>query len=159
MSSLIIIIIDKTGLAKTLNVKDYKECDLYKKCGFKQPDGFEKRIEWNNICIFGKINGKANMVNKYDFPPPLNNELFFGSCAVVCDKMNLTLDLWETIMKDVMTDVKNDEKKEVKNEPVKIKKDKKEKEKEEEDDVCSKNDEVDLSSEDIGSELSEEEYV
>ena len=86
-----IIIIDKTGTLKTLNVKDYKEEDLYKKCGFKKPDNFTKQTEWSiklegqkySVAVYAKTEGKANMENKYDFPPPIDSTLFFGSCAVV----------------------------------------------------------------------------
>ena len=41
-----IIIIDKSGNIKTLNVKDYKEEDLFKKCGFKKADGLIKQHTW-----------------------------------------------------------------------------------------------------------------
>ena len=156
--SLTIIIIDKAGLAKTLNVKEYKECDLYKKCGFKQPEGFEKRVEWNNMTVFGKINGKANMVNKYEFPEPLNNELFFGSCAVVCKDANLSLELWETFIKEIALSppqIKVEVKPVTKSVPKEVTKSVPKEVKE----VISDEEEVDLSSEDIGSELSEEEYV
>ena len=112
--SLTIIIIDKAGLAKTLNVKEYKECDLYKKCGFKKADGFNLQVEWPVkldgqkylIQMYGKLNGKANMENKYDFPPPVDKQLYFGSCALVGmlhdesnsrSHINLSLELWNKI--------------------------------------------------------------
>ena len=46
------------------------------------------------------------MENKYDFPPPVDNKLFFGCCVLVCqvrDEVNLksltnlSLDLWNKI--------------------------------------------------------------
>jgi hypothetical protein len=146
--SLTIIIIDKSGLAKTLNIKDYKECDLYKKCGFKQTDGFEKRTEWNieeyTLSIFAKINGKSNMENKFIFPPPIHNELFFGSCAIICENTNLTLELWTNLYEKLCYHEAV--------EPPFLE------EKEESINDSSTNNDVDLSCEDIGSELSEEEY-
>ena len=54
-------------------------------------DGFEKHAEWkvsivNNvtyhISLYGKLKGKANTENKYDFPPPADNLLFFGNCIL-----------------------------------------------------------------------------
>jgi len=86
-----IIIIDKGGSLKELTVKEYVEADLYKKCGFKKADGFKKETEWTAkidgkkylVAVYGKTDGKANMENKYDFPPPVDNTLFFGSCALV----------------------------------------------------------------------------
>jgi hypothetical protein len=108
-----IIIIDKNCAIKTLCVKEYKEEELYKKCGFKKADGFKNHTDWSIklsgtkylVTIYGKTEGKANSENKYDFPPPVDNILFFGSCALVCrldtkenkDKKipcNLTLEMW-----------------------------------------------------------------
>jgi hypothetical protein len=114
--SLAIIIVDKSCILKLLNVKDYKEEDLFKKCGFKKPDGFVKHVDWPVkidgtryiISMYGKLDGKANTENKYDFPPPIDTKLFFGSCALVGytknetikgekTLCNLTLGLWNKI--------------------------------------------------------------
>ena len=89
--SLTIIIVDKGGSLKTLNVKDYKVEELYKKCGFKKAEGFNLQVEWPVkldgqrylIQMYGKLDGKANMENKYDFPPPIDKKLYFGSCALI----------------------------------------------------------------------------
>jgi len=91
-----VIVIDKLGSLKSLIIKEYKEDELYKKCGFKKPDGFKKQTEWKikldkskyNVEVYGKIDGKANTENKYDFPPPIDNTLFFGSCLLVCSQIN-----------------------------------------------------------------------
>ena len=106
-----ILIVEKGGNLKSLSVKDYQEDELFKKCGFKKADGFSKHTDWTIklsgskyiVSVYGKTEGKANGENKYDFPPPIDNVLFFGSCALVCQKVegstittcNLTLDLWE----------------------------------------------------------------
>ena len=106
-----ILIVEKGGDLKSLSVKDYQEGELFKKCGFKKADGFSKQTDWTIklsgskyiVSAYGKTEGKANGENKYDFPPPIDNLLFFGSCALVCHKVegsttaicNLTLDLWE----------------------------------------------------------------
>ena len=109
--SLSIIIVEKGGSLKTLKIKDYKVDELYKKCGFKKEEGFTLQVEWNVkldsqkyvIQMYGKLNGKANMENKYDFPPPVDKNLYFGSCALVgtikddTNKIlyiNLNVDLW-----------------------------------------------------------------
>lgn len=114
MPQLSIIIVEKSGDLKTLNVKDYKEEELYKKGGFKKSDGFIKHTEWNVkidgarylIAMYGKLDGKANTENKYDFPPPIDTKLFFGACVLVGsvknDKgvvsfTNLSLSLWTKI--------------------------------------------------------------
>ena len=105
-----IIIVEKNGNLKPLNVKEYKEEDLFKKCGFKKSEGFELQHEWNIklegkkyiLSVFAKKEGNANMENKYDFPPPIDTTLFFGCCAIVCKRIDenepryisLSLDLW-----------------------------------------------------------------
>lgn len=109
--SLTIIIVDKGGSLKPLTVKDYKVDELYKKCGFKKADGLELQTEWTVkiesqkyiVQLYAKLDGKANMENKYDFPPPVDNQLYFGSCALVGldagsrNPVSLTVDLWEKI--------------------------------------------------------------
>ena len=128
-----IIIVEKTGTLKSLSVKNYNENELYKKCGFKKEDGFLKQTEWQIklngqkyfVQLYGKLEGKSNMENKYDFPPPVDTKLFFGSCALVCmikngpsDKIlhNLTVELWERMyeklfggFEDLTLTNKNDE--------------------------------------------------
>lgn len=110
-----IVIVDKTGTLKEVNAKDLNKDDLYKKCGFKKSDGFEKLTEWTTkisgegkfiTSVYGKTDGKANMENKYDFPPPIDTTLIFGSCVVICETKqddgkvvlaDLTVDLWNKI--------------------------------------------------------------
>jgi hypothetical protein len=112
--SLVVVIIEKSGTPKSLNIKDYKEEELFKKCGFKKADDFIKHTTWPvkiegkkySIAMYGKLDGKANMENKYDFPPPIDTKLFFGACALVATSLepgkektlcNLSLDLWDKI--------------------------------------------------------------
>lgn len=112
--SLTIIIVEKGATLKSLTIKDYKVDELYKRCGFKKSDGFELQTEWAVkldgqkyiIQMYGKLQGKANMENKYDFPPPIDTKLYFGSCALVglirneTNKKvhtNLSISLWDKI--------------------------------------------------------------
>ena len=109
-----IIIVERVGSLKILSIKDFKEEDLYKKCGFKKSEDFNKQTEWNVkydgkkyvIQVFAKADGRANSENKYDFPPPIDTKLFYGSCAIVAQVkkddgskayFNLTLPLWNKI--------------------------------------------------------------
>lgn len=110
-----IIVVEKTGTLKSLSIKDFKEEELYKKCGFKKAEDFVKQAEWNNIKfdgnkysiqVFAKTEGRTNSENKYDFPPPIDSKLFFGNCAIIALlKMNdgskkivdLSLPLWNKI--------------------------------------------------------------
>lgn len=105
-----IIIIEKSGSVKEQNIKDYVESELYKKAGYKTSEGFVKHTVWKvelgqtkyNIEVYGKTTGRANQENKYDFPPPIDNTLFFGSCVVINktetnEIANLTNKEWESI--------------------------------------------------------------
>jgi len=111
----LVLIVEKNGDLKTYNIKEYKEEELFKKCGFKKNDGFGKQTDWNIkfegekyvISLFGKVEGKANTENKYDFPPPVDSKLFFGNCVLVgfmkdetnvnLTPVSLTLELWEKL--------------------------------------------------------------
>jgi hypothetical protein len=109
-----IIIVERTGTLKMLAIKDFKEEELFKKCGFKKAEDFLKQTEWNvkydgkkyYIQVFAKADGRANSENKYDFPPPIDTKLFYGCCAIVGylknsdgTKLytNLSIPLWEKI--------------------------------------------------------------
>ena len=86
-----ILIIEKTGRIKELEVKNFDEEELYKKAGFKSIDGFDLHTEWGaeidgkkySVSLYGKTNGRAGQENKYELPPPMDNTLFFGSCVLV----------------------------------------------------------------------------
>ena len=109
-----VILVDKTGSLKSVAVKEFNETELFKKAGFKKPDGFEKQTEWNVklkdnrylVSLFAKSEGRANTENKYDFPPPIDSKLFFGNCILVgfikddtkqLHPIALTLQLWEKL--------------------------------------------------------------
>jgi hypothetical protein len=209
MSSLNVIIIEKTGVPKSLLIKEFNESDLFKKCGFKKSEDFVKQTEWNikldgkkyYVSLYAKSDGRANSENKYDFPPPVDSKLFFGSCALVAKVKNdesknvftnLTIELWTKMydklfggFEDLSANVLDDDNEE--DELDKVSKDKKTKhgylkdgfvvdssDGDEEDDYsgsdseseiekgnnCNNDnsDDDDLEIEDIGSELSEEEY-
>jgi len=109
-----IIIVEKNGTLKSLAIKDFKLEELFKKCGFKKGEDFLKQVEWNAkydgkkyfIEVYAKTDGRANSENKYDFPPPIDNKLFFGSCAILAylkkedgakSYTDLSLPLWNKI--------------------------------------------------------------
>ena len=111
---LTIIIVEKAGTLKQLDIKDFKVEELYKKCGFKKGDDFIKQVEWNAkyegekyyVEVYAKTEGRANSENKYDFPPPIDTKLFFGNCVILGYNKktdgtkyynNLTLPLWNKI--------------------------------------------------------------
>lgn len=104
-----IVLIETNGTIKTLKTKEVSPETLYKKCGFRVNDDFLCRHTWQvklkgdaetmAISIWAKKTGKANFENKYDLPPPLDKELFFGTCAIVRTDINgtfvdLTKETW-----------------------------------------------------------------
>lgn len=109
-----IIIVERLGSLKLLSIKDFKEEELFKKCGFKKAEDFVKQTEWKVKCdgkkyvifVFAKSDGRPNSENKYDFPPPIDSKIFFGSCAIVASLLNddgkrvftnLSIPLWDKI--------------------------------------------------------------
>ena len=65
---------------------------MYKVAGLKNSNDFECVATWNmqneknnmyDYCVYAKKTGNAGQENKYDFPPPIDNELFFGSCIIL----------------------------------------------------------------------------
>ena len=74
--------------------------DLYKKCSFKKSEGFGKVAEWTyskkgenmiTVELWARNDGQANQENKYDFPPPADDELFFGNCALLARDSNTSI--------------------------------------------------------------------
>lgn len=105
-----IVLVDKNGSVKQTKVKDLSHDKIHTKCGFKNTRYFDKKTTWNvaiedevfNIELWAKNNGRANTENKYDFPPPIDSELYFGTCCLVrVDDENNFIDLkseiWEKI--------------------------------------------------------------
>ena len=82
-----VVMINKGGSVKTETVKSLKVSDLYKKCKFRKPDDFAKRHTWKYknkwVSVYAKNKGRANSENKYDLPPPIDNDLYFGSLLVI----------------------------------------------------------------------------
>ena len=96
-----ILIVEKTGVIKESSIKSFVEADLYKKAGFKTNEGFEQFHQWtidgNTVSLYGKTSGRAGQENKYDFPPPVDKILFFGSCILTSDTGSLKKTQWEII--------------------------------------------------------------
>ncbi len=105
-----IILIDKTGEIKECKFKNFVKDDLFKKCGLKKNDNFNMHTKWINnkskfnfykLEVWGKDVGRANTENKYDFPPPIDNTLFFGTCAIIAynkedEPIDLSQEEWES---------------------------------------------------------------
>ena len=53
--------------------------------------------------LYGKLHGRANTENKYDFPPPVDELLFFGNCVLISTSNNdktlsdLNVETWKEL--------------------------------------------------------------
>ena len=105
-----IVLIEHNGTIKQVKSKDISRETLYKKCGFKTSENFDKTATWSvefnkeivTIELWSKYEGKPNNENKYDFPPPVDNELYFGTCVLIRIDgngkiINLTSELWLSV--------------------------------------------------------------
>lgn len=104
------VVIDKNSNKKNVNVNTE---DFYKKCGFRNDKDFGYRNTWKvkdngedkYLSVFAKNKGRANTENKYELPPPIDNDLFFGSIMIVkhenkddyklSDLIELSVEEWE----------------------------------------------------------------
>ena len=97
-----VIILEKDGAVSEKKIKNADK--LYSVCGYRNMEGFEQLYVWHNDPIsyelYGKKNGKANNENKFDLPPPVDSDLFFGTLCVL-KKVNdtytdFTINEWNT---------------------------------------------------------------
>lgn len=108
-----VVIVEKGGTLKSVNVKTLKKDELYKIAGFKvnKNDDFKLHHKFSVedskffVCVYGKTNGRANQENKYDFPPPIDNTLFFGNVLLIMKKgdkfVSMTTSKWKTIYEEL----------------------------------------------------------
>ena len=63
------------------------------------------------FLFFSKNKGRASTENKYDLPPPIDNDLYFGNIALVCHSdeeltntnlINFTKEKWEVCYEKLM---------------------------------------------------------
>ena len=105
-----ILLVEHNGNIKPVKSKDLSREVLYKKCGFKSAEHFDKTAVWAveynseviNIELWAKTEGKANNENKYDFPPPVDNKLYYGTCALLRvdgkgNIIHLTGEIWQKV--------------------------------------------------------------
>ena len=87
-----ILIVEQSGEVTPFSFKELPVCELYKKCGYrKQDENFQQHIKWSikykkksySIGVYGKTQGKVGKENKFEFPPPFDNIIFYGKLAIV----------------------------------------------------------------------------
>ena len=105
-----VIFVKKNGALKNSAINFDSVEQLYKKCLFSSNKNFSKRHTWlnNNIyySIFCKDTGNSGSENKYDLPPPIDSDLFFGNMIILKHNdeeinndslQDLTLGEWENL--------------------------------------------------------------
>lgn len=83
-----VILIEKNATVKETKILKFDKENIYKKCKLKNNDNFEKRTTWKmndntNVTLFSRDEGRASSENKFELPPPVDNNLFFG-CMILC---------------------------------------------------------------------------
>ena len=107
-----VVVIDKNSNKKE-TVLNYEHSEFYKKCNYRNNNNFDVRHTWEfkengetyYISVFAKDKGRANSENKYDLPPPVDSNLYYGTIMLVktftnqnfeSDNLdNLSLEEWE----------------------------------------------------------------
>ena len=89
--------------------------DLCKLCNFRKEKDFDIIHTWNlifdkknyNIQIWGRNQGKPNMINKYIFPDKENKNIY-GNCIVLCynnkELINLNIEFWNKLINFIKND-------------------------------------------------------
>ena len=104
-----IILIKKNGDLEEKNVKKIEETQIYKFCNYKNNNDFSRLNIYENknkqYYVYGKRKGKVNYENKYELPPPIDEELFFGTLCIIKmendEYSNLSLNEWEKTYEDL----------------------------------------------------------
>ena len=88
------ILIDRKG--KLSEIKDIDVADYGKrKCIWK--------INGKTIYLYGRTKQKeSSKIVKYDFPPPVDNKIFYGKCLLVNPQEALTIVEWEKLYEELM---------------------------------------------------------
>jgi len=111
-----IVIIKKNGSLVDLDwTKDIELKNLYKKAGFRKDTDFAKRhtfkIKDEFVSVYSKNTGRANTENKYELPPPVDSDLYFGRLVIIKHSKedpdletckNLTTEEWKNIYETLM---------------------------------------------------------
>ena len=105
-----VLLIKKNGNLKLAEYTNETVSNLYKVANLKNKKDFFCVHVWNEknekkntyeYCVYAKTNGSAGNENKYDFPPPIDNELYFDTCVIVKRKndvlKSIRIDEWNFV--------------------------------------------------------------
>ena len=112
-----VLIVGKTGEITETKLKAFSLEEIYKKAKVKTIDDYKRKHVWSvtiggtqyHIALYAKTKGRSGQENKYDFPPPVDTELYFGNCMLVNQKgptdanevNDLSRPIWDTIYEEL----------------------------------------------------------
>jgi hypothetical protein len=102
------ILVSKRGSLKDIHLTNVEHSQQHynKLCGTPPTylKSFTHHATWVvkkfdiSIELWGRTNGRAGQENKYEFPPPVDNHLFFGDCLLVSmDAEPFTSAIWKKV--------------------------------------------------------------
>lgn len=98
--------IEQCTTEKKLDVKAFSVL-----CGNRKCTKFDQRTSWEidyggvkyDVYLYAKNDGGATTVNKFEFPPPVDNDIYYGNCLLtMCEKntdtlVDLSCKVWDHI--------------------------------------------------------------
>jgi hypothetical protein len=111
--SVSVIIIEKQGTEKILNIKKFAKEELFKKCGFKKSEDFILINNWETnddyiIELYGKTSGKQNNININEFTQYANLPQLYGNALLTMRNKNelteyisLNLEYWNKFKENI----------------------------------------------------------
>ena len=102
------LLVENVGSIKEIKLKNQVDSEYYKLVGLKKDKDFSLRTNWKvklnkeyDIHLYAKNTGRAGNENKYEFPPPIESELYFGKCLLINKINNKVVDLTENEWEDI----------------------------------------------------------
>jgi hypothetical protein len=106
-----LVVIGKGGDVKRATLNGTDRGELHRKAGVKTSKDFARRTVWTvpgqkgktEVELWARTSGRAGTENKYDFPPPVDTELYFGTCVLLRrdpatgDPIDLSVQEWSGI--------------------------------------------------------------
>jgi len=99
------ILISKSGNLKEIHVAESEMNRAKYSALCKTPPTYEKTFKRHTawtvkkygivVELWARANGRAGQENKYEFPPPVDETLFFGDCILVSTREPLTCAVWK----------------------------------------------------------------
>ena len=102
-----VLLVDKSGKITETKLKQFSIEEICKKAKVKTVEDYKRMHVWSimrnktqyHIALYARVKGRAGQENKYEFPPPVDTQLYFGNCMLVNQKdstnMNEVIDLTE----------------------------------------------------------------